>query len=503
MDAESAAKSREFGDEVAEEEEDWELVNAGPPPPPLLIARGGPLFTSSLVSPVTRIPEFEDAILSELQSLKEELDFDSTEARDHDDITVNDIKILSNEELVEMAFKEVFKEDGGENVSSSQPSVPQTNERAESDRRVSSGAQTRSRSTQRGSGTSASLESTNVDSSDTREGDKKSRKRKKDMLKSRDAEESYPPKVDELLKIKQEQDEEKATAELHSLIAGHKANQSSAAFLESITRMKSLRSVNSDMKLVKTSNSQEVLVQLPEVVLVVEVYHNVHQWQKTQEFFVLGCQCLTELKDKIFCRTDEMMRRSGHHDPSGYFLIEDLFCNDLREPNSIDYSEPIFDWLRNAKEEVDQKWESIIRGDLKRKQKALLYKMPPSKVPGFRRTEMQSLRFCDLRFQLGAPYLYCHQGDCKHTIVIRDLRLINPNDTQNRAAYPIVSFRLKPRLQKCNVCNIFRAKKVTLNDKLASYNPCHFCENCYFLLHYSEDWTLLYDDFTVYDYLLD
>ncbi|CAL1384881.1 unnamed protein product [Linum trigynum] len=500
MDAESAVEFREHGDEVAEEEEDWEQTSG--PPPPLLIARGGPLFTPNLVSPLTRVPEFEDAILSELQRLKNELDFDSSEACHDDDITVDDIKILSTEELVEMAFGEVFKEDEGESVSSSQRSEPQLNERAESDL-VSSGVQTRSRSSQRGGGTSASLVS-NVDSSDTREGDKKSRKRKKDTVKSRCAEESYPAKVDELLKIKQKQDEEKATAKLHSLSAGRKSNQSSNAFMESVTRMKSLRSVNSDMKLMRTSDiQQEVPVQLPEVILVVEVYHNVNESQKTQEFLVLGRQCLTELKDKIVCRNDEMMRRTGHYDPSGYFLIEDLFCNDLRETISIDYSEPIFDWLRNSKEEVNKKWEYIIRGDMKRKQKALLDKMPPSKVPGFRRTEMQSLRFCDLRFRLGAPYLYCHQGECKHTVVIRDMRLIHPDDTQNRSAYPIESFRLKSRLQKCNVCNIFRAKKVTVNDKLASYNPCYFCENCYFLLHYSEDWTLLYDDFTVYDYLRD
>lgn len=95
------------------------------------------------------------------------------------------------------------------------------------------------------------------------------------------------------------------------------------------------------------------------------------------------------------------------------------------------------------------------------------------------------------------------QGDCKHTIVIRDMRLIHPEDVHDRAAYPIVTFQLRTRVQKCDVCNIYRAKKVTLDDKWAQENPCYFCEDCYFLLHYSKEGNLLYNDFVVHDYVHD
>lgn len=94
------------------------------------------------------------------------------------------------------------------------------------------------------------------------------------------------------------------------------------------------------------------------------------------------------------------------------------------------------------------------------------------------------------------------QGDCKHTIVIRDMRLVHPEDVQNRAAYPIAIFQLKPRVQKCYVCKIYRATKVTVDDKWAQGNPCYFCDNCYYLLHY-KDGSLVYSDFSVYDYLHD
>lgn len=185
---------------------------------------------------------------------------------------------------------------------------------------------------------------------------------------------------------------------------------------------------------------------------------------------------------------------------------------------------------------------------------------------------MHTTRFCDLRFQLGAAYLYCHQvlfcvascnyafkrvslfllylhpllclilwlhnwnldansiaiilkfvvnlldilcfvcfkvyvlgllqGDCKHTIVIRDMRLIHQEDVQNQAAYPIVIFQLKPRTQKCSVCRIYRAKKVAVDDKWAQENPCYFCDYCYSLLH-SGDGISPYENCSVYDYIHD
>ncbi|KAK7287163.1 hypothetical protein RIF29_00253 [Crotalaria pallida] len=113
---------------------------------------------------------------------------------------------------------------------------------------------------------------------------------------------------------------------------------------------------------------------------------------------------------------------------------------------------------------------------------------------------MHKMHICDLRFRLGAGYLYCHQGDCNHTLVIRDMRLLHPDDVQNRAAYPIITFQLKLRFQKCSVCKIFRATKVTVDDKWTPENPCFFCDDCFALLHLDEDGSPLYTEFTEYDY---
>ncbi|KAK4386778.1 snRNA-activating protein complex subunit, partial [Sesamum angolense] len=195
--------------------------------------------------------------------------------------------------------------------------------------------------------------------------------------------------------------------------------------------------------LVRASNtSDNVPVQFPEAVLCFEVYHNRKAWLKTQEFLVLGRQ----------------------------FLSEDVFF-DMRDGSAMDYSKPILDWLENSKNDALESGNSLFL----------------------------TTRFCDIRFRLGAGYLYCHQGDCKHIIVIRDLRLIHPEDVQNRAAYPLLTLQQKFRYRKCSVCKIYRAAKMTVDDKWAVSNPCYFCDVCYYMLHYANG-SLLYSDFSVYDY---
>ncbi|KAI3760906.1 hypothetical protein L1987_51308 [Smallanthus sonchifolius] len=69
------------------------------------------------------------------------------------------------------------------------------------------------------------------------------------------------------------------------------------------------------------------------------------------------------------------------------------------------------------------------------------------------------------------------RGDCKHIMVIRDMRLVHPEDVQNRAAYPLIMFQSRLRFQKCSCCKIFKAVKVTVDDKWAPENPCYFYDD--------------------------
>lgn len=40
----------------------------------------------------------------------------------------------------------------------------------------------------------------------------------------------------------------------------------------------------------------------------------------------------------------------------------------------------------------------------------------------FQTAKMEEFTFNDLCIKLGFPYLYCHQGDCEHVVVITDIR---------------------------------------------------------------------------------
>ena len=37
---------------------------------------------------------------------------------------------------------------------------------------------------------------------------------------------------------------------------------------------------------------------------------------------------------------------------------------------------------------------------------------------------MEDTKFSDLKVKVGYPYLYCHQGDCEHLVLITDIRSV-------------------------------------------------------------------------------
>ncbi|KAG7963266.1 hypothetical protein I3843_09G110400 [Carya illinoinensis] len=465
----------------------------------LSIPWGGPIYAPNLVSPLSLVPHFEASLLLQLQNLEAELGSSDSSQPCDEDILVDELKILSEEELVNMAMKVAFQ---GDHENSSQPLEEQSAAAGKGD--AHSRSRNKNACSESFSGGEKLLSSSEIPSDSPSLTDSiqnsHSRKRKRIKANSHIIEDGYTAKVEQLVKIKQKQDEDKAAARLHSFNGGCEINESAITLSGGTERMKSLRFTSYAAKVKSPSIGEHRAVLYPEVVLCVEVYHSSRKWVKTQEFLVLGHQTLIELRDKIHCSTDQVMLKAGQHDPSGYFLIEDVFFNDLRDPSAIDYSEPIFDWLRNSKDEALKKWESITTGELQQKQKAIVGAVTGLQLPQFKAVDMHMTRFCDLTFRLGAGYLYCHQGDCKHAIVIRDMRLIHSEDVHNRAGYPIVLFQLKSRVQKCDVCKIYRATKVTVDDKWAQKNPCYFCKDCYFLLHYGKDESLLYNDFSVYDY---
>ncbi|KAI3723605.1 hypothetical protein L2E82_35335 [Cichorium intybus] len=437
------------------------------------IPRGGPIYIADMVGPLTNVSHFQSCIEDDLKDLKKELCLELTEQHRHE-ISVDELKILGEEELVDIAFQASLK--GGNLTRDSSLSSEDCSDGTMNDCRI-------------------------LD--DGKMTGKASKKLKRVEQKDTTHEDDYMAEVEKLARIKQKQEEDKSAARLHSF-SGTCGAVACVTPSEKKERMSSFNSTSYLTQQVKSSSTREQIpVDDNEILLCIEVYNNKRSLVKTQEILVLGRQLLTELRDKIYCLTDEIMKLTKKHDQSGYFLIEDIFYNDLRESNSIDYSKPILDWLRESEKIAVEKWESIISGELQQKQKEILgSESGGPKLPFLKPRQMQATRFCDLIFRLGAGYLYCHQGDCKHLMVIRDMRLIHKEDVQNRAAYPLIMFQTKLRFHKCSICKIYKATKVTVDDKWTPENPCYFCGICYYMLHYSNN-QLIYNDFKVFDYIHD
>ncbi|KAF2885715.1 hypothetical protein ILUMI_20488 [Ignelater luminosus] len=83
----------------------------------------------------------------------------------------------------------------------------------------------------------------------------------------------------------------------------------------------------------------------------------------SHEIVVLGSNTLTDLRDKISCRADfgvcievehpndelPSMPTAKEKYPSGFIFINNVFYNDMRHENAIDYSEVIRNWAKKNK----------------------------------------------------------------------------------------------------------------------------------------------------------
>ncbi|KAI3760905.1 hypothetical protein L1987_51307 [Smallanthus sonchifolius] len=389
------------------------------------VPHGGPVYVSDMVGPLTSVSEFRSCLEDELKDLRKELCLDLIE-QDRHEIAVDELKILSEEDLVDIAFQASLKGDNltrDSSLSSEECSDgrtvdadPACSVKLGRDEDYVPSNNLPKRSKRIGNKLKMNRNVTKKRSKRTGNKPKMNRnvtkKSKRMTQKDTTDEEDYMVEVEKVAEIKQKQEEDKSAARLHSFSGVSGLVACVLPSLEKKEQMLSFNFTNSSTQKVKSSFTREhIPLHGSDILLCIEVYYiNRHStWVKTQEIMVLGQQLLTELRDKLYCLTDEIMKLDAKHDPSGYFLIEDIFYNDSREANARDYSKPILDWLTESKKTALEKWELIISGELQQKQKIFLGSGSGPKLPQLRARPMQATRFCDLHFRLGAGYLYCHQ----------------------------------------------------------------------------------------------
>uniref|UniRef100_A0A2K6UP15 snRNA-activating protein complex subunit 3 n=1 Tax=Saimiri boliviensis boliviensis TaxID=39432 RepID=A0A2K6UP15_SAIBB len=180
-----------------------------------------------------------------------------------------------------------------------------------------------------------------------------------------------------------------------------------------------------------------------------------------QTMLVLGSQKLTELRDSICCVSDLQIGGEFSNTPdqapehiskdlykSAFCYFEETFYNDKRYPECRDLSRTIIEWS-----------ESHDRGCGK-----------------FQTAKMEDFTFNDLCIKLDFPYLYCHQGDCEHVIVITDISLVQHDDCLDRTLYPLLIKKHWLWNRKCFVCKMYTARWVMNNDSFEPEDSCFFCD---------------------------
>ncbi|XP_072512138.1 snRNA-activating protein complex subunit 3 [Notamacropus eugenii] len=239
----------------------------------------------------------------------------------------------------------------------------------------------------------------------------------------------------------------------------------------------------------KPSNPAD-LVNEGELILTLNIFYPVifskHKERKPyQTLQVLGSQKLTELRDSFCCASDLQIGGEFSSTPdqapehtskdlykSAFFYFEGIFYNDRRYPECRDLSRTIIEWS-----------ESHDRGYGK-----------------FQSAKMEDFTFNDLYIKLGFPYLYCHQGDCEHVVIITDIRLVHHDDCLDKTLYPLLTKKHWLWTRKCFVCKMYTARWVTNNDCFAPEDPCFFCDVCFRMLHYDSEGNKL-GEFLAYPYV--
>ncbi|TMS23346.1 snRNA-activating protein complex subunit 3 [Larimichthys crocea] len=225
-----------------------------------------------------------------------------------------------------------------------------------------------------------------------------------------------------------------------------------------------------------------------EIVLTINVYYpitseRISTSRPHMSLLMTGSHSLAELRDAICCVSDLQVCGEFSNTPdlapdfiskdlfkSSFFFFEGVFYNDMRFPECQDISKTTIEWA-----------------------KARNY-------PAYTQAKMEDTRFVDLTIKVGFPYLYCHQGDCEHLVIITDIRLTHKSDCLDKKLYPLLIRKDRLLTQKCTVCHLFIGRWFTTNDQYAPSDPCLFCDKCFRALHYDAAGNKL-GEFLAYPYV--
>ena len=208
---------------------------------------------------------------------------------------------------------------------------------------------------------------------------------------------------------------------------------------------------------------------------------------KTQTLLARSDHTLADVKDAIKCSNDEYAHdEMGHALCGGLFYFGAKLYADSRsagQPGHVDYVQNIAAFL-----------ESNAKGMQHNVRAAFARKGLQEATPNLAEAEpsvlsMQDTRLRDLgvRVNQAGSMLYLHAGACEHVVVFEDVRLQHSGDAPAALCEPVTLPSQRRRLEKCCICNVRPAVKMTFDDVLAPESPAFFCEKCFDDLHCDEN----------------
>ena len=206
---------------------------------------------------------------------------------------------------------------------------------------------------------------------------------------------------------------------------------------------------------------------------------------KTQQISILSTGKLLDLKNKIYCVLDEIQT----NDERAFFFIEKAFYNYIPIPkviNDITKIEPfslkisqnhlinlsLKDLENNQISNNINKQKNLNNIEyIKNKSKFTYNKdlyCTNDNLNQLKLNEYENLNMNvyikDITFRIGYPYLFRHIEYCDHMIILDDIRILDKYDSFDEKNVSIVTYQKKIKRRKCDACNFYYAKFISIND---------------------------------------
>ena len=222
---------------------------------------------------------------------------------------------------------------------------------------------------------------------------------------------------------------------------------------------------------------------IADVVLQIALLAPDAHFAKTQTLLARAEHTLAQLKDAIRCANDKHANDElGSALLGGMFYLSGTLYSDTRDANAdgyVEYESRVQDFLESRAQHVSHDVTSLLR-------KRGIQGGVPVATPAARAKSaaMQGMTLAELVVSISRPgqYLYVHAGACEHVLVFEDVRLKHADDPDVAAA-PATLPPGHPRLEKCCVCMVRPAVKVSFDDVSAPESPAFLCDACFDDLH--------------------